>query len=292
MAKILIACIHYPVASGRFIARAFARLGHEVKTIGPYTGKSIWGIEVEEKYAWQPDWIIGEDGFIVGPESHSGWKPNLIITADSAWTFNNAPPPHVLWGVDNHVRDYNFGFEFDHYFLAHSWGTNMNRLNATWLPPGYDLEAHTDLDLERSVDVGFIGYPYQNRMDIIDSMRAAGINLQARIGLLWDEYNLAMNACRIALVQSIHGDLTTRFFENMAQGCCVLADKTVDAEKLGFKAGVDYWPFSGPADAVLQAKYLLDSGLWRQVAANGQALVAPHSWDARCQVVLDTMGIK
>ena len=30
--NILITCIHYPIASGRYMARAFRRLGHDVRT--------------------------------------------------------------------------------------------------------------------------------------------------------------------------------------------------------------------------------------------------------------------
>ena len=69
--KILIACIHYPSASGRFIARAFRRLGHDVRTTGPSTGAGIWGIEVDPRWIWTPD--FDPDG---------AWKPELIITAE------------------------------------------------------------------------------------------------------------------------------------------------------------------------------------------------------------------
>jgi len=98
---VLIACLHYPVASGRYLARAFRRLGHEVKTVGPAMGRQVWGMEVDARHVWEPD--------ALNPLADT-WEPDLVLTSDSAYTtsFYDSPPtiPHVLYGVDNHVRDY------------------------------------------------------------------------------------------------------------------------------------------------------------------------------------------
>jgi spore maturation protein CgeB len=173
-------------------------------------------------------------------------------------------------------------------FFAHSWGARVHETNAHWLPIGYDPEAHTDLGIERDVEVGMMGVIYQNRIDILNAMAGAGLNVQAGMGLLWDDYNAFYNRCKIALVRSIDGDLTQRFFENMAQGCCVLADRPRDAEKAGFVAGVDYWTYDGtPEGATREAKFLLDSGQWQVIARNGQRKVNGHTWDKRLQTLFD-----
>ena len=65
--NILIVCIHYPVASGRYLLEAFKRLGHDARSVGPMTGTAIWGMEIDERYVWHPDYMIdGQDGFSLG----------------------------------------------------------------------------------------------------------------------------------------------------------------------------------------------------------------------------------
>src|SRR5688572_6760103 len=159
--RILVACIHYPVASGRYIARAFKRLGHDVRTVGPATGNQIWGMTVDERHVWTPD--VTKETVFDGVGGYldywvwdrlGDWKPDLVITADSAFSIRSTtllgelPMPHVIWGVDNHVRDYDFGLvHFDHYFLAHHDGPALpvddSRADMTWLPCAYDPEYFT-----------------------------------------------------------------------------------------------------------------------------------------------------
>lgn len=291
--RILIVCIHYPVASGRYIARALQRLGHEVRTLGPTTGVEVWGMKVKEEHAWQPD--FGE----ITPELDA-WNPELVITADSAYSLaGDLGRPHVVWGVDNHARDYRFeGAKIDAYFLAHSWGARMKEPNVYWLPCAYDPEAHVDVGLEREVDVMMVGVAYESRVDILQRMNRAGLNAVGITGALWGDYNTLYNQAKIALVKSAGGDLAQRFFENMAQGCCVLTDHVVDAGNLGFLPGVDYWPYSDAGDAAHQAKWLLKSGRWKDIAANGQRKVKAelpnsdigmHTWDARALQMLSVV---
>ena len=272
--KILITCIHYPIASGRYMARAFRRLGHDVRTEGQSTGTKIWGMDADERHIWQPD---REKGFI----------PDLVIHADSAYVGHRLNGvPLILWGMDNHVRDY-AGGDYDVMFFAHSWGARMTEPNAHWLPPGYDPQAHIDLGGERDIDVLMIGYPYRERVEILAAMDASGLkNTVGMLGPLFDEYNALYNRAKIALVKSVCGDLTTRFFENLAQGCCVLADTAPDIDRLGFIAGTDFWPYASAQEAVEAAQALLEDDHWRALAAAGKEKVAPHTWDARALELL------
>jgi hypothetical protein len=251
----------------------------------------IWGLQVEAKWEWKPDYLWEISTFPTMNEVlhwRDDWQPDLIITADSAFTITGREfTPHILWGMDNHVRDYwPREIQFDRMYLAHSWGHRIQEPNAYWLPPCYDPEAHTDLSLKRDIDVAMVGYPYNERVEIINAMRVAGFNVFASIGALWDEYNAIYNRAKIALVKSIYGDLTQRFFENMAQGCCVLADKVQDADKLGFRPGEHYIAYQSVTGAVEMAKGLLESGEWAEVARRGQEYVRPHTWDERAKMAI------
>lgn len=295
--RILVAAVHYPVASGRFILRALQRLGHDVKSIGPYTGNNIWGMTVDQKWVWVPDILDQPDQLATlplgeGVQAALGyWRPDLVITADSAYTIlGEMGCPHVLWGQDNHVRDY-YLREWDAMFLAHSWGARMGDPNAHWLPPCYDPEVCTDLGLERDLDVLMVGYPYGPRQAILTAIAESGLKAAGGLGPVYDEYNQLYNRAKIAFVKSAAGDVTNRFLENMAQGCCVLADRVRDAEKMGFVAGVDYWPYETQDEAVREAQMLIRTGKWKEIAANGQRKLrgGGHTWDARALRLLETL---
>lgn len=281
--NILIACIHYPVASGRYIQRAFQRLGHDVRTVGPSTGADIWGMRVRERWVWTPDFDSAS--------AARDWNPDLTITADSGWCFPHSVARHVVWGVDNHVHNYWPERKFNALFLAHSQGARMGEPNVHWLPCCYDPAAHTDTGGERDYDVGMVGVMYPERQALIDALRAAGLRVLAGTGLLWEDYNAAMNRCKLALVNPVANDLPLRFFENMAQGCCVLAPRLPDAERLGFKAGVNFWPYATAAELVKESQWLLKNGHWQTVATSGQVAVQGHTWDARAQTLLNTLGM-
>lgn len=297
--KILLAFIHWPVSSGTFLKRAFARLGHDARSVGPCSGRGIWGIEVPEEYVQQPDltlnWQVGQPFPDMGlVEGLGEWQPDLIVTSDSTFTITGrAACPHVLLGQDNHVRNYRNleaeGAEFDALFMAHSWGARIGEPNVFWCPPAYDPQACTDLGQPRPLDACLIGYPYADRMAMRAAFQEAGLNSLFAIGILWDRYNAAYNQSKIALVRSIKGDVPNRFLEGMAQGCCVLSDRLEDAEAMGFMAGVDYWPYKTTEDAVREAKFVLETGIWETIAANGQRKVAGHSWDARAMQILETV---
>lgn len=278
--KIIVSCIHFPVASGRYIERALKRLGHDVKTYGPTTGRHIWEMEIEEKYAWVSDTIEPD------------WKPDLIIHADSYAGL--LPPvyegvPVALWGVDNHVRDYSF-YKWDQMFLAHSWGARMTDQNAHWLPPCYDPVAHTDQHGKRYMDAVMIGAAYPPRQEIVDKIKALGLYIVAGTGALWDEYNALYNGAKIAIVRSSGGDLAQRVFENMAQGCCVLCDYLPDLMRLGFAPYQDFWLYSSTDEAAHAARWLIESGDWARIAQNGQIKAQPHTWDNRAKQLLEIMS--
>ena len=233
--NILTVCIHYPVASGRYITEAFKALGHDARSMGPMTGTKIWGIDVHPKYIWHPDYLIdGEKGIEWG-----GWKPDLVVTAESAMALKFPPGvPHVCWGMDNHVRDYQFhDLKFDSMFFCHSWGARMGEDKVYWAPPCYEPRYCRDLGFERDIDIGMVAVPYDGRSELVDGMRGAGVEVMFTWGPIYEEYERMYNRIKIALIRSIHGDVSHRVFEVMAMGCCVLMDKARDMEKIGFIEG-------------------------------------------------------
>lgn len=297
--RILVAAIHYPIASGRYIARALRRMGYDVKTVGPYTGRDVWGMTLPEGSEWKPD--IGMD-YVEGDEklasltahadSFSEWLPDLLITADAHFTYTGEilSIPHVVYGVDNHVRDYRHG-DFDHLFLAHSNGYRIGEENITWLPCAYDPEWHTVTTPwnQRKYHAAMVGVMYQDRFLIVQGL-SQHLRVIAGAGAIMEAYRDLYNQSLISICKSIKGDMAQRVFETAAMGCLILSDRVPDMEKLGMVDGVHYVGYDTPADAVSKALEIVNDWEPERVKAMIDASlewVKPHTWDARCQVILD-----
>src|SRR5690606_5341330 len=115
-------------------------LGHEVRHGGTAQGRLIWGALMPDRYVWSPEFDLDGRNFATHPLVD--WQPDVVICADSdslildfcAGIARYIGAPVVVWGVDNHVRDY-YRPDFDHYFFAHK-AVNISRFEAkacTWL---------------------------------------------------------------------------------------------------------------------------------------------------------------
>lgn len=312
--KILIACNHYPVASGRYVADAFRRLGHEVKTWGTSTQNNVWGISVDPKYNWvmnsaDIDIATWPDLFIVMDSDPTVWKKTEQI---------NPQCPVIVYGVDNHVRVYENDV-FDHQFLAHYHGpaypVDPARKDHSWIPCASDpMFTPSPIPWEkRGFDVACVGVMYPRRVELVNKLRAAGLSVFAETGLLYDEYRDAYWNARISLCVSAAGDVAQRVFETGRMGCAVLTDPLLDImdeatnHDLGLQGYATYW---SDDEAVTWAKSMLLGEPAFQVARGGNG-VAPealheqtvtlgsgaaaamakscyaHTWDARAQVIVD-----
>src|SRR3990167_11339855 len=160
--NLLIVANHFCVCSARYATAAFERLGHTVKHVGPAMGRNIWELTLPEAYVWEPN----KDFVVIGHSTQSSdyaismqhdgiatYAPDLIIVMDSDPEILNAQKsapdtvPMIVWGVDNHVRDYRRPY-FEHYFLAHrngsvmAWQPNDPRIgpdNPDWQPRWMDM---------------------------------------------------------------------------------------------------------------------------------------------------------
>lgn len=306
--KILIVANHYAVCSARYAADAFTRLGHTVRHVGPAMGRSIWGMQVPEEYVWKPD-----------PPNDMQWE-DLTICMDSDPVMLDfaiqGNTPRIVWGVDNHVRDYRRPY-FDHYFLAHKsvsvmdWGEYhagdlVSRVNGvltvvdsllshntdmTWLPCAYDPIAFPPSPIpwtERKYDVCMIGVMYPKRWELVQAMRAAGLKVLAGTGLVYDAYRDAYHNSRVALVSSACGDLPIRLFEGAGMGCAVLCDHIQDLDDLEVHRD---WHRHDPMsiyhdldDVVTEARRLQTQS---KLATQGIQWAENHTFDKRAQVIIN-----
>lgn len=296
MAKMLILCNHHATASGRYIADAFKRLGHDVRTMGEPRGNQIWGMSIPDKYIWTPTYSVP------GTPPRHFWEPDLVLQTDTEVDYADSIFPnvrHAIYTVDNHVRYVKKLATWDKQFLAHHDGPAQSvctDCGDIWLPCAYDDAAFTPSPIpmhERAYDVAMIGVPYERRVKIITRMAEAGLKVYANTGLLYDEYRYAYHNARISLCVSACGDVAQRVFETAAMGCTILTDACADFDRLGFVGGVHGLIYGNDTEAVQGAKNLLAMPVYLDAIANaGQAWARPHTWMARAQTILDTMEIK
>lgn len=289
--RILILAVHFEVTGARYIADAFARLGHDVRHIGPQARlKDAWGVDVPEKYIWKQSVLV------------DGWEPDLIIIADTLMEYKDIPTvylgiPVIKWVQDNHVR-YVREAGVNHYFLAHYHGQEqpVTQSDETWLPCAADTTVFTPSPIpyaEREYDVCCIGVMYPRRVRLIERLKQEGFKVFAATGLVYEEYAKAYQNSRISLCVSAAGDLAQRVFETAAMGCTVLTDVLHDLTdpQTNKQLGLAGFAVYQNEDNCVQMVYELltsERGLAEYGAQNLQRIVRErHTWEHRCQVVTD-----
>jgi hypothetical protein len=276
--NILILANHYPVASGRYVRDALRRLGHTVYTDGLVMGTRVWGLTLPPWTEWTPE----------PPPSIR--LMDLVIVMDSDPAILNAAEsyrvdaPVVVWGVDNHVRDYRRQW-FDHYYLAHLHPSIMPWLpDMTHIPCGYDPVLFTPSPIpfaERRYDVAILGVMYLDRLRAVDELRGQGLKVIAGCGLVGESYVQAHHDSRVALCLPATNDVAMRVMECAAMGNLVMTPWLPDFQKLRprglylVRAGV---PLADQVrDAMTQAEHIPEAQAW---AAN-------YTWDKLALQVLE-----
>lgn len=302
--NILIVANHYAVCSARYAADAFARLGHTVRHLGQGMDNRIWGLSLPKAYTWKQSEAID-----------TGWA-DLLIVMDSDETILNAAQdmPHdrkVVWGVDNHVRDYRRDW-FEHYFLAHHspslmpyttgrWYNNKSPknvgesvlgmemyLNMTYLPCAYDPQWHTPSPIpwqERQYDVAVLGMMYPQRIAAVKELQAAGLKVVWGCGAVYETYRDLHHQSRIALNLSFNGDVGQRVFETAAMGCLVMSDPCSDYELLKPNG---FWLLEEGKSITEQVQSVLaQPDVANEMIARSLAWVNAHTWDNRAERIVE-----
>lgn len=292
---ILILADHYPVASGRYAADAFRRLGHTVDTIGLAHGNAIWGMHVADELIWTPTGMTAQPDLVIAMDS----APHILDFAAQG-AVENPDTPVVVWGVDNHVRDYR-RHGFKRYFLAHravslmDWQYGRNEAwdagcvwesDIQWLPCAYDPIAFTPSPIpyaERPFDFALVGVMYPQRLRIVNLLTAKGYTVAYGTGLLYHEFADVYHRARVSLCISAAHDAAQRVFETAALGCGLLCDTTPDLAALDGFGDIMQIGINAPdAQWLAAAAASLDA----EYAAACCAAAKPHTWDARASEII------
>ena len=303
--KIVLSFIVYPFTMAHYFWRAFERRDDvELYVVGPYTSNWIpWnnGMYLPHKYVKQPDLPLPQQAihirpksFIVQAQMPDEWQePDLWLQIDAGWHTNDRPKakvvahvqtdPHVLkqhYQVPKSYSDFNFCMQ----------GSYIQE-NEILLPYAYDPTIHYPMDLPKEYDACMIGLHYPQRDQLVNRLVNRHFTVHYSIGQVYDEYRELYNKSRISLCWSSLQDLPARFWEGLAMKLPVIMNRVPDLDKF-FVEGRDYLGFSNIDEAEKQALLLLSDDKKRQeIAENGYNAVKEHTWDARVQQILETVGL-
>jgi spore maturation protein CgeB len=192
--------------------------------------------------------------------------------------------PHTgLRGIyDRHENQYDYRYNPQ---------TVYSKPNETYLPYAADSVYHRPMEnIEKIYDVCIIGNYYPQRVQLIDRLRALGINCFFQLGLAKEDAQLIMNQSKICVNWSSLDDLTARVFETMGSGTCLVANRVPDLNGL-FVEDTEFVGFSSMEEAINKVQSLLaNPDKLNEIANNGRLAIenGKHFWDDRLNTILES----
>lgn len=286
--RLLIACLHHRLSTGRYLYNALGRLGHDVRHVGGY----LRDADRHGPHAWQAqgDWN----------HTWADWRPDVVVYADTVWpdyrhrNYGDIPHAHVC--TCNNVVNMRGG-PWERHFLASKYNQAwpIQRDNEEWMPCGYSPRWHIPSPIpyaERAFDVALVGRLDVDRNRYLDKLEAAGLKVFRGQGLYYEEYVAAYHDARISLCTNDQHSGMMRYFESAAMGNLILGDTCADMRELGLEFGMASVPgLPGPAAEELlvsMARHYATRPEEAQVIIDQAALWAgDHRWDDRATQIVN-----
>jgi len=173
-----------------------------------------------------------------------------------------------------------------------------------YLPEGANPKVHKPYDLDKTIDVSFVGQCYGNRPEIVQKLRTNGIQVEA-YGYGWPDGPLSTQEMVKVYSRSQinlgfggvagHKDtfcLKGRDFEIPMSGGLYLTEYHPELEKV-FELEKEIVTYSGFDDLVAKINYLLSNPEKADIIReNGiQRCRNEHSWEKRFEKIFDLIGL-
>jgi spore maturation protein CgeB len=173
-----------------------------------------------------------------------------------------------------------------------------------YLPEGANPEIHKPYDLEKTVDVSFVGQCYGNRPEIIQSLKDHGIHAEA-FGYGWPNGPLPMKDMICMYSKSKinlgfggvagHQDtycLKGRDFEIPMSRGLYLTEHSPEIERV-FEIGKEILTYRTFDELVKKIQYLLDHPDEAEVIrkAGHRRAISEHTWEMRFEKIFMLMGL-
>lgn len=310
--KILLLYKAFPLTMASYFRRSLERRNDvELVTCGEFYGQYIpWngGMQIPMKYPNQVDIPLPRGMDTVSwamIENQLNWKPDLVLNVDAGFHLSSKPPsPYAVVATDPHVLSdwYKKVRHMTDYFF--NMQPSYLQAGDILLPYAYDPTVHYPMPHEKpeffglnntytllEYDCCIVGLHYPQRDEWVSRLRALGVNVNYRIGDIFDEYREENNKAWIGLNWSSLQDVTARVFEIMAMGLVPVLNRLPALDFLGFEEGKHYLGFSNMDEAVskvMWAKSNKDEAMEIAKAANYFVVGNGMTWDTRVNQILET----
>ena len=290
--KILMAYIHYPVSIAKYWKLGLQSLGHEVDSIGYCTADTqAWYVKgkpiILPGMADVPTYPLGNQDirYIIGDLIFRlTEKYDLFINVDAAcWFIGKTACPKVIIGTDPHCVGYDRQRDDCNLFVCMQ--KCYSKDNDAWIPYAYEPSFHFHADVPEDHDVTFLGVLYEDRIQDLKKLAAAGIKVVSDTGIVFDQGSPIYSAAPIAYCRPSQLDLPARFFEAMAYGCIPLTTEVPDLKEFDFEPGWHYELYEG--DIVAAANRILSDAKLNERRAACLEAIKPHTWEARASKLIE-----
>ena len=281
----------YPASVAYHFERALRQLGHTV---------TYMGLPTPERPGFDSSVSVATVLDTLQP------KPDLFLWIDPAGHYfprdiETAPIPTACYLVDVHLGTWRLAAArfFDAVFIAQRDYLDAYRQAAGheqvyWLPLAAAPDVHRDWQLERGIEVGFVGNLARAHRQTARARRLKLLAEQFKTNDFYrpyspEEVGRTYSQSRIVVNTSIAGDVTMRVFEGAACGALVLTDATANGLDTLFNVGDELVAYADDADLLDKATYYLahDDERARIAQAGQRRVLAQHTYAHRAQAILD-----
>lgn len=199
-----------------------------------------------------------------------------------------APCPTALWAIDNHLHarepdgwHLKLAAGFDRVFLAQRdyLSAFLERgINASWLPLACDPDVHGGKEIEKDLDVVFVGHvrPFHKRRRRLLDRLERHFNVHEVQGVFREDMSRLFSRARIVFNCSLAGDLNMRVFEALASGSLLLTDRINAGLETLFAHREHLVLYDDDTLEEEVERYLTDAKARAAIALRGQRLALAH----------------
>lgn len=275
-----------------FAYRALKSLGHRVTLISPADNATDEFIKVPNN-VYVPRFI-----------NEMGDKPDLFLAVETLGKERFFPGgileldiPTAIWLGENHLnfrwsKEYSAMFDYA-FWCQYGWMKQARDIygygHLHWLPAAADEEHHRDFNLERDIDVGYVGSMNDVKRRIFEKIRKEGVAVEfSETPLRGEDVGRYYSRCKIVLNICARFDLNMRTFEACHAGSLMIGQRVIDEGFYRiFTPGVNADTHDFDDAAKIIKNYLANPERLRQVALAGQKMVSEgHTYRRRFEELL------
>ena len=306
--RVLLSYTSNPQTTGAYLEQALRGCA-DVITYGPAIDEGVldaWDLHAVRDRVKPHDipYFSGDLGRVLGtlPE---GWMPDLLLWVESGVEYplrfpKQLPFPTACYLVDTHLhleKHLEVARSFTHVFVAQKRFVPAFRkaglASVHWLPLACAPDTHGKVDVEKSLDVAFVGsvtaaHPVRNRL-LLRLAERFPVHVDR---CFLEEMAGTFSRAKIVFNRSVRDDLNMRTFEALATGSLLVTDEAPGSGLTGmFTDGKHLVIYRDERELMERVAHYLENEEERErIAARGrQEVLARHTYAHRARRLLETV---